>query len=91
MTNRLPGWETLRSAAPDHVRPPPKLTAKEIRKHPVAYRAFRLECACGHITVWAATEGVALSKWMNHLAVVSGVKKIQDHRKVTPGSHPRGT
>lgn len=91
MTSRLPGWEALREAAPAHVSPPPELVAKDSTRHAVAHRVFRLECVCGHATVWAATERDALSKWLNHLAEVSGLKTPHDHRRVTPGSHPRGS
>ena len=48
--NRLPEWDVLRAAAPEHVSPPPQLLAKDSRKDAVAHRAFRLACACGHTT-----------------------------------------
>ncbi|GAB3129561.1 hypothetical protein [Glaciibacter psychrotolerans] len=91
MPSKLPTWESLREAAPEHVNPPPRFVAKDSTKHGAAHRIYRVECTCEHTTVWAATERDALSKWMNHLALVSGLKKPTNHRKVTPGSHPRSS
>ncbi len=89
MTVPLPGWAALKAAAPDHVTPPPTVVEKPSGKHGVAHTAVRLECVCGHATVWAATREHALSKWLNHLALVSGLKPANDHRTIRPGSHPR--
>ena len=89
MTRPLPAWAALKAAAPDHVTPAPTLVEKGTAKHGAEHTAVRLECVCGHATVWAATREHALSKWLNHLALVSGLKPAHDHRAVTPGSHPR--
>jgi hypothetical protein len=89
VSSRLPSWANLKAAAPDHVSPPPTVIEKGSAKHGVEHTAVRVECACGHATVWAATREQAMSKWLNHLAVASGLKPAHDHRKITPGSHPR--
>ncbi|MET3769831.1 putative GH43/DUF377 family glycosyl hydrolase [Marisediminicola sp. UYEF4] len=88
VTERLPDWERLKRAAPDHVSPAPTMEAQKSSKHGVEHTAHRLLCTCGHSTVWSARAEDAISKWMNHLAVESGLKPRTDHRKVTPGSHP---
>ena len=89
MSSRIPSLEQLKVAAPDHVEPAPKLQEKSAGKGGVVHVAYRLECVCGHVTVWSAAPEQAVSKWMNHLALAAGLKQAVDHRKVTPGSHPR--
>ena len=90
MGRGLPPWQILKSSAPDHVSPPPKLVTKPSSKHEIEHIAYRLECTCGHVPVWAATELAAISKWMNHLAIAAGLKKAIDHRKFGAGRTPRG-
>jgi hypothetical protein len=91
MGRGLPPWQVLKASAPDHVSPPPKLVTKPSSKHGIDHTAYRLECTCGHVPVWAATEEAAISKWMNHLALAAGLKKPIDHRNVRPGSHSKLT
>ena len=91
VTGCLPDCERLKRAAPDQVSPAPAMDAQKSSKHGVEHTAYRLLCTCGHSTVWSARAEDAMSKWMNHLAVESGLKPRTDHRTVTPGSHPRGT
>lgn len=63
----LPRWEALKEAAPGHVDPAPPLIEKASGKFGNDHTAVRLECVCGHKTVWSATQADAISKWMNHL------------------------